>query len=200
MRRSPIVIAGTLAGVVGVLSFHTAPAKLTLGTIGTTSSPVSTTSSPPSTTSSPPSTTSPPTTTPSPTTTKAPSSHSTTTTGATTTTTTRTTTTTVAPTTATTAPATTARSATGPVVNYNFGVLSVTVTVAGTKITKVAIGTLNDGGNFRSQSIDQQAIPQLEQQAMTAQSASIQGVSGASYTSAGFKLSLQDALTSLGFK
>jgi uncharacterized protein with FMN-binding domain len=85
-------------------------------------------------------------------------------------------------------------------VNYNFGELSVTVTVVGTKITKVGIGTINDGGNFRSQSIDQQSIPLLEQQALAAQSANIQGVSGASYTSAGFELSLQDALKSLGFK
>lgn len=84
--------------------------------------------------------------------------------------------------------------------NYNFGVLSVSVTVGGGTITKVSIATLSDGGNFRSQSIDQMAIPQLEQQAMAAQSASIQGVSGASYTSAGFELSLQDALKTLGFK
>lgn len=74
------------------------------------------------------------------------------------------------------------------------------VTVVGSKITTVTIGTIQDGGNYRSQSIDQQSIPMLEQQAIQAQSANIQGVSGASYTSAGFKLSLQDALTSLGFK
>ena len=39
----------------------------------------------------------------------------------------------------------------------------------------------------------------LEQQALQAQSADIQGVSGASYTSAGFRTSLQAALRSLGF-
>ena len=38
----------------------------------------------------------------------------------------------------------------------------------------------------------------LEQQALAAQSANIQGVSGASYTSAGFKQSLQAALQQLG--
>jgi uncharacterized protein with FMN-binding domain len=38
----------------------------------------------------------------------------------------------------------------------------------------------------------------LEQQALQAQSANIQGVSGASYTSAGFAQSLQSALHSLG--
>ncbi len=90
------------------------------------------------------------------------------------------------------------RTAVGPQVNYSWGVLSVSVTVAGSKITKVGIASLDDGGNPRSQSIDQNSIPQLEQQAVAAQSANIQGVSGASYTSAGFKQSLQAALQQLG--
>jgi uncharacterized protein with FMN-binding domain len=90
------------------------------------------------------------------------------------------------------------RTAVGPQVNYTWGVLSVSVTVSGTKVTKVGIGSLDDGGNPRSQSIDQNSIPQLEQQALAAQSANIQGVSGASYTSAGFKQSLQSALQQLG--
>ena len=90
------------------------------------------------------------------------------------------------------------RTAVGPQVNYSWGVLSVSVTVSGTKVTKVGIGSLDDGGNPRSQSIDQNSIPQLEQQALAAQSANIQGVSGASYTSAGFKQSLQAALQQLG--
>ncbi len=87
---------------------------------------------------------------------------------------------------------------TGPAVNYNWGVLSVSVTVSGTKIIKVGIASLDDGGNTRSQLIDQQSIPVLEQQALQAQSANIQGVSGASYTSAGFEQSLQGALHQLG--
>ena len=74
------------------------------------------------------------------------------------------------------------------------------VTLSGTKITKVDIASLDDGGSFRSQSIDQQSIPMLEQQALQAQSANIQGVSGASYTSAGFEQSLQSALGQLNFK
>jgi uncharacterized protein with FMN-binding domain len=79
-------------------------------------------------------------------------------------------------------------------------VLSVRVTVSGSKITKVGIASLDDGGNPRSQFIDQQSIPMLEQQVMQAQSANIQGVSGASYTSAGFVQSLQGALHTLGLK
>ena len=90
------------------------------------------------------------------------------------------------------------RTAVGPAVNYNYGVLSVTVTVSGSRITRVGIASLDDGGNPRSQFIDQRSIPVLEQQALQAQSANIQGVSGASYTSAGFAQSLQAALHQLG--
>ena len=82
----------------------------------------------------------------------------------------------------------------GPGVNYYYGVISVKVTVSGGKIVKIGIASLNDGGNPRSQYIDQQAIPILEQEVMKAQSATIQGVSGASYTTAGFNQSLQSAL------
>ena len=108
-------------------------------------------------------------------------------------------TTTTRPSTTTTVPSST-RTATGEAVNYNYGILSVSVTVTGTRITNVGIASLDDGGSFRSQSIDQASIPQLEQQALQAQSANIQGVSGASYTSAGFAQSLQSALTKLGIK
>ena len=199
MRRTPIVLAGTMVGLAGVLGFHTSPAQLTLGSVPSTSTTVRSTTTTPTTTS--PSSAGPststttattsantsPTTTqpPSPTTTRPPS----------TTTTVRQSTTTVAPT--TTVPTTT-RTATGPQVNYYFGTLSVSVTATGKKITKVTIATLDDGGNSRSQSIDQQSIPMLEQQALQAQSAQIQGVSGASYTSAGFAQSLQGALKQLG--
>jgi uncharacterized protein with FMN-binding domain len=78
--------------------------------------------------------------------------------------------------------------------------MSVKVTVLGRKILKVGIGSLDDGGNQRSESIDQQAIPILEHEVLQAQSASIQGVSGASFTSTGFEQSLQGALHALGFQ
>ncbi len=180
MRRAFLVMGATVVGLVGVLSFHTSPAKFTLGSlpVGTATRSTTTTTpagaSPPTTGPPPPTPTTVPTA-PGPT---AP-------------------TTTVAP--STTAPSTT-RLATGPSVNYNFGLISVTATVSGSKLTNVSIGSLDDGGNPRSQSIDQQSIPILEQQALQVQSANIQGVSGASYTSAGFEQSLQAALSQLGFK
>jgi uncharacterized protein with FMN-binding domain len=74
----------------------------------------------------------------------------------------------------------------------------VRVTVSGKKIVSVGIASLDDGGNPRSQMIDQESVPLLEQEVMQAQSASIQGISGASYTSAGFVQSLQGALHNLG--
>jgi uncharacterized protein with FMN-binding domain len=172
MRRAVLVIGATVVGLVGVLSFHTTPAKLTLGSLsaGTASRPATTTT---------PASASPPTTgPPPPTPTTAPATQGTTT---------------------TTAPSTT-RSATGPSVDYNFGLISVTATVSGTKLTNVSIASLDDGGSPRSQSIDQQSIPILEQQALQAQSGNIQGVFGASYTSSGFQQSLQAALSQLGFK
>jgi uncharacterized protein with FMN-binding domain len=91
----------------------------------------------------------------------------------------------------------TSRTAIGGAANYSWGVLSVSVTATGRTITNVRVSSLDDGGNPRSQSIDQQSIPILEQQAIQAQSANIQGVSGASFTSAGFQQSLQSALGKL---
>ena len=162
MKRTPIVITATAAGLIGVLEFHTRPAPVSLGAIPAAGS----------TAAASPAAASPAATAPSRGSTR-PAAPS--------------------------APGGT-RTATGPQVNYNWGVLSVTVTVSGTKITKVGIGTLDDGGNPRSQFIDQQSIPILEQEAFQAQSANIQGVSGASYTSAGFTQSLQAALQQLGIR
>jgi uncharacterized protein with FMN-binding domain len=166
MGRAWIVAGATVVGLAGVLAFHTAPARLTVGGL---SGPSATSASSPVTgagVSPHPKTTVlvPPTSHPSaPTSTTPPSS----------------------------------RTATGASVNYNWGVLSVSVTEADNTITRVDVGSLDDGGNPRSQSIDQQSIPLLDQEAMAAQSANIQGVSGASYTSAGFKQSLQSALSKL---
>jgi uncharacterized protein with FMN-binding domain len=106
--------------------------------------------------------------------------------------------TTMAPPVTTTTVAAGARSATGPVVNYFYGTMSVKVDVSGAKITKVSIASLNDGGNPRSMYIDQQAIPMLIQEVMSVQSSKIQGISGATYTSEGFYTSLLAALKTLG--
>lgn len=168
MRRVWIVTGATVAGLVGVLTFHTAPARLDLGGLSgpsATSSAQAAGTSPPSTAANPPQGGATTPTNESP---------------------------------ITTAPPVSTRTATGAPVNYSWGVLSVSVTETGKTIDKVGIASLDDGGNPRSQSIDQQSIPILEQEAVDAQSANIQGVSGASYTSSGFQQSLQSALSKLG--
>lgn len=100
-----------------------------------------------------------------------------------------------APTSAATHPL--ARSATGNDGSYPYGDLCVTVTVTGSKITNVSIAMLNsfDG---RSASIDDYAVPQLEQQVITAGSANIVGVSGATFTSQAFVDSVASALSKMG--
>ena len=50
----------------------------------------------------------------------------------------------------------------------------------------------------KSQQINAYAIPALQKQALAAQSASIDGVSGASWTTRAFTSSLQSALVSAG--
>jgi uncharacterized protein with FMN-binding domain len=92
---------------------------------------------------------------------------------------------------------TAARVITGTVDNTQYGPMQVQITVVGKKITKaVAVQQTNVGG--MSQSIDAMAIPQLNQETLTAQSANINAVSGASYTSDGYKKSLQSAIDQAG--
>lgn len=82
---------------------------------------------------------------------------------------------------------------TGEVVTTGKGDVQVSVTVEGGRVTSVAaVKYPND--NPRSQSLSKTAIPQLSSEAVEAQSADIQMVSGATETSTGFIGSLQDAL------
>jgi uncharacterized protein with FMN-binding domain len=90
-----------------------------------------------------------------------------------------------------------ATSATGTGVDVGYGIVQVKVTVTDGKITAIDAVQLpqNDGHSAR---ISRQAWPMLVQQAITAQSSQISGISGASYTSYGFTESLKAALVSLG--
>ncbi len=86
---------------------------------------------------------------------------------------------------------------TGDAVQTRYGTVQVQASVCGSTITDVtAIASPN--GDHESAQISAYAIPQLQQQAVAAQSASISGVSGASYTSQGFEQSLQSALAQAG--
>jgi uncharacterized protein with FMN-binding domain len=90
-----------------------------------------------------------------------------------------------------------ARTVTGAVESTQFGPMQVQVTLAGMKITKVAVlQRTNDGAE--SDQIDANAIPKLTSETLAAQSAHIDAVSGASYTSSGYIQSLQSALDKAG--
>jgi len=79
----------------------------------------------------------------------------------------------------------------GQTADTNYGPVQVTITVSNGKITNA---TNDDGGD----SIAQNASYQLDQEAVQAQSANIQSVSGATYTSQGYIQSLQSAIDSAG--
>jgi uncharacterized protein with FMN-binding domain len=83
--------------------------------------------------------------------------------------------------------------ATGSVVSTRFGDVQVQVTVSGGAITDVTALQLPDIDN-RSRRIASSAEPILREEALTAQSANIDMLSGATYTSEAYAQSLQSAL------
>jgi uncharacterized protein with FMN-binding domain len=103
---------------------------------------------------------------------------------------------TAAPATTTTAAATTGAYVdgtwTGGVATMRYGPMQVQVTVSGGQVTAVTV--LQEPGDGKSQRINSQALPILESQAVAAQSADLDGVSGATYTTVSYEASLQSAL------
>lgn len=97
--------------------------------------------------------------------------------------------------TSTTAPSAT-RSATGTDVQYRYGDIQLKVTEDGSKITDIEV--VQEGAtDGRSYQINSQAVPILQSEAMSAQSAQIDGVSGATYTSQAYAQALQSAIDQL---
>ncbi len=99
---------------------------------------------------------------------------------------------------ATTAPATPAAingTFTGPSVNVNYGNVQVKITVVNGRITDAVAVKAPTGKNDRWTNM---AVPILKEQTLKAQSANIQGASGASYTSYGWFTSLQGAIALAG--
>jgi len=84
---------------------------------------------------------------------------------------------------------------TGPSVNVNYGNVQVMITVSNGKITDAVAVKAPSGKNDRYTNM---AVPILKQQTLQAQSANIQGASGASYTSYGWFKSLQGAMAQAG--
>ena len=89
------------------------------------------------------------------------------------------------------------KTVTGDTVQTRWGPVQVRVTVKNGRITDVTAVTYPQD-NPKDQEINSYAIPQLRREALAAQSASIDSVSGATYTSDGYKQSLQSALDSAG--
>jgi uncharacterized protein with FMN-binding domain len=137
MRRSPIVLAATVAGTAGVLAFH--PHRATVVRASTSRGSSAVASSPG------------------------------------------------------------ARSATGDAVPTPYGDAEVRVTVRSGRIVEIQALELQ-GNDPRSVQIWSSAEPVLRQEALTAQSARIDSVSGATFTSASYDHSLQSALDKLGFE
>ncbi|GGS30401.1 FMN-binding protein [Streptomyces humidus] len=91
--------------------------------------------------------------------------------------------------------ATGTRHVTGDSVQTRYGPVQVRVTLTNGKITDVsAVEYPQD--NPRDQQINSYAVPELTRETLTAQSADIDTVSGATYTSDGYRRSLQSALDS----
>jgi uncharacterized protein with FMN-binding domain len=158
MRRAPIVLTGTVAGVVAVLSFKPRePATPTVSAAATAAAPRT------------PSTRSPATTTPS--TPKASGSGS----------------------------SSATRTVTGDAIATPYGNAQVRVTIKDGRITDVQALQLQ-GNDPKSVQISGSAEPLLRQSALTRQSAAIDAVSGATFTSASYEASLQSALDKAGFK
>lgn len=82
---------------------------------------------------------------------------------------------------------------TGDAVDTRYGAVQVKVTFSGTTITAVET-VQSPSGNRRDIEINDQALPILEQEALSSQSANIDTVSGATYTSEGYIQSLQSAI------
>jgi uncharacterized protein with FMN-binding domain len=91
------------------------------------------------------------------------------------------------------------KTATGETVPTRYGNVQVKVTLSGGKIAAIEALQL-PADDPRSVEISNGSEPQLRQSALTKQSAAIDTVSGATFTSAGYEVSLQSALDKLGYK
>ncbi|MCI4061967.1 FMN-binding protein [Micromonospora sp. R77] len=103
--------------------------------------------------------------------------------------------TTAAPRATTSAPKPATRTVTGPTVSYKYGSLSVRITLAGTRIVDATAIGMPLGGQSGLRSDDVQArYSGSSGEVVAKQSANLNTVSGATYTSTAYKQSLQAAI------
>ena len=92
-----------------------------------------------------------------------------------------------------------AKTVTGTAMNTRYGPAQVRVTVSNGKILRVEAVELQNI-DPKSQAISSYAAPVLQQSVLSRQTAAVDTVSGATYTSLSYEASLQSALDKLGYK
>ncbi|MCX4809776.1 FMN-binding protein [Streptomyces sp. NBC_01239] len=93
--------------------------------------------------------------------------------------------------------ATGTKTVTGETAQTRWGPVQVKITLTDGRITDVS-AVQSPSDNPRDQEINSYALPELRREVLAAQSAKIDTVSGATYTSDGYRQSLQSALDSAG--
>jgi uncharacterized protein with FMN-binding domain len=86
---------------------------------------------------------------------------------------------------------------TGTTASHRYGSVAVTVKISGGKITDVT-AVVKDDGDRRSQSINSQAVPMIRSSVLSANSAKVSTIGGATYTTTAYLSSLQSALSKAG--
>ena len=87
----------------------------------------------------------------------------------------------------------------GSQIQTRYGTVQVQAVISGGKIADVVPLQLTDVGSLSGE-IDQQAVPMLKSEVLSSQSANVDTVGGATYTSQGYLNSLQAALDAANFK
>ena len=87
----------------------------------------------------------------------------------------------------------------GALERYGYGELAARVSISGGRITGIAVPVLRTAEQY-SQQLAVQVVPTLRSEVLAAQSARINAVSGATYTSQAYALSVQAALDKAHFR
>ena len=188
IRKTALLVTGTVAGVVGVVSYNPPQLNASIAPAGNTSQTQSSSNADAGSQS----TNSPAQPAPDTSASKKPSSK---TTSASTQTAKASVSTSPTPT--TTQSSGVSGTFKGDTSQTRWGPVQVEIVVTNGKITDVK--TLQyPNGDRRSQNISNQVIPWLQEETLQVQSANISGISGATYTSGGFQASLASALQKAG--
>lgn len=87
----------------------------------------------------------------------------------------------------------------GSAIDTPYGTVQVKAQVSGGKISNVIPVQMTNVGSLSAE-IDRQAVPMLKSEVLSSQSATVNSISGATYTSEGYLTSLQAALDSAHYR